>query len=48
MNNNILDKIKINNLDVLTTKHGNVMHALKKSSENFKEFGEIYFSKVKL
>ncbi len=44
MNNNILDKIKINNLDVLTTKHGNVMHALKKSNENFKEFGEIYFS----
>ncbi len=44
MNNNILDKIKINNLDIFPTKYGNAMHAIKNSNENLKQFGEVYFS----
>jgi len=34
-------------LDIIDTPGGNVMHAIKKSSEGYAGFGEAYFSQIK-
>ena len=43
----MLDKIKLYNLKEINLDNGNVMRALKKSDDNFYEFGEIYFSWIR-
>ncbi len=43
----MLDQIKLHNLKNIKLQNGNVMHALKKSDNDFIKFGEIYFSWIK-
>ncbi|MFT4802870.1 MAG: dTDP-4-dehydrorhamnose 3,5-epimerase [Psychroserpens sp.] len=39
--------VKLTKLAVIEQKKGNIYHALKKSEESFREFGEAYFSTVR-
>ncbi len=43
----MLNQIKLHKLKNIELQNGNVMHALKKSDNNFVKFGEIYFSWIK-
>ena len=45
MNENIAG-IKITQLRIISDERGSVMHMLRKDSEVFEKFGEIYFSTV--
>ncbi len=40
----VIDKIQISNLKRISSKGGNVMHALKSSEDSYSKFGEAYFS----
>jgi len=42
----MIEGVLITPLDVIDTPGGNVMHAIKKSSDGYAGFGEAYFSKV--
>jgi len=41
------EDIKLSKLKIINNVDGDVLHALKKSSIDFKNFGEAYFSEVK-
>jgi dTDP-4-dehydrorhamnose 3,5-epimerase len=43
----MIKDVIITRLDVIGTPNGNVMHAMKGSSEGYKGFGEAYFSQIK-
>ncbi len=43
---NILQGMSIKNLSVVENEKGSVLHMLRSDSEDFKTFGEIYFSEV--
>ena len=38
--------LKLTKLNIIDTLGGNVMHAMKKSSEGYSGFGEAYFSEI--
>ena len=42
-----LDDIKINNLGVMPSEGGEVMHFIKTHDSGFKDFGEVYFSWIR-
>ena len=42
----MIEDVLIVKLDVIDTPGGNVMHAMKKSSVGYADFGEAYFSQV--
>ena len=42
-----IKKIKINKLNKIKLKKGNIIKFLKSNSNNYKGFGEIYFSEIK-
>ena len=42
----MIEGVLITPLDVIDTPGGNVMHAIKKSSDGYVVFGEVYFSKI--
>ena len=44
----MIDGVKINPLKVIKDERGKVMHMLRRDSESFLNFGEIYFSTIKL
>ena len=46
--NNTVDKIFTTTLKVINLTDGNVMHGLKKIDHGYVEFGEAYFSFIKL
>ena len=39
-----MNKIKLTKLQIIESEKGSIMHALKNSDNEFKGFGEIYFS----
>ena len=43
----LLDDIKINNLGVMPSEGGEVMHFIKLHDSGFKDFGEVYFSWIR-
>ncbi len=43
----LINGVHLTKLKIIPNEKGNVMHALKKSDENFTEFGEAYFTFVK-
>jgi len=43
---NQLDKISVYPLKEINVVNGNVMHALKQNDQGYKNFGEVYFSKI--
>ena len=43
----MLEGMKKNNLNIIDSDSGSVMHGLKKSDEGFNKFGEVYFSSIK-
>ena len=42
-----LDKILVHPLKEINLAGGDVLHALKQSDQGYKNFGEVYFSKIK-
>tara|TARA_X000001036_G_scaffold439778_1_gene492259 strand:- start:928 stop:1350 length:423 start_codon:yes stop_codon:yes gene_type:complete len=42
-----LDKILVHPLKEINLADGDVLHALKQSDQGYKNFGEVYFSKIK-
>ena len=42
----MIKDVVVTNLDVIDTPGGNVMHAMKKTSDGYMGFGEAYFSQV--
>ena len=46
MENNLIDRIKITKLPIISSDLGNVMHILKKSDNSFFNFGEVYISEI--
>ena len=42
----MLDGMKINELKIIKSDSGSVMHALKKTDKSYKDFGEAYFSTI--
>ena len=47
MESNLIDRIQITKLPVISSELGNVMHILKKSDNSFFNFGEVYISEIK-
>lgn len=43
---NQFDKIEVKSLKEINVADGDVLHGLKKTDEGFKDFGEVYFSKI--
>ena len=41
-----LDNILVTKLKFLRSTGGEVLHALKKSDQGYKDFGEVYFSTI--
>ena len=42
----MIEDVIITQLDIIDTRGGNVMHAMKNSSAGYSKFGEAYFSQV--
>mgnify|MGYP000875185083 FL=1 len=43
----MIKDVVITNLDIINTPGGDVMHAIKKTDNGFKSFGEAYFTNIK-
>ena len=43
----MIKDVVITNLDIINTPGGDVMHAMKKTDNGFKSFGEAYFTNIK-
>ena len=41
-----MNRIKLTKLSIIENEKGPIMHALKNSDNEFKRFGEIYFSEI--
>ena len=41
-----MNRIKVTKLSIIKSENGPIMHALKNSDNEFKGFGEIYFSEI--
>jgi len=41
-----MDGIKLNDLKIISHPKGNILHAIKSSSNGFENFGEAYFSTI--
>lgn len=44
---NLLDNMALTPLKIISHHSGNIMHALKNSEDEFKHFGEAYFSLIR-
>ena len=42
----MIKDVVITNLDIINTPGGDVMHAMKKTDNGFKSFGEAYFTHI--
>ena len=43
----MIKDVVVTNLKIINTPDGEVMHAIKRNEDEFKSFGEVYFSNIK-